>query len=81
MIRQLIKSLLDNPHAAVVHYIAPVAAMALDPILALSTTLLFIFYQVIDYASGEPAAETQTDLVEWMMGLFIGAVLRLLYIY
>ncbi len=45
--------------------------------LALPATILFTAYQLLDYLDGEDPRETQGDLVEWMVGLLVGGIVRL----
>jgi hypothetical protein len=57
------------------HGCVALVATLLD--LALPATLLYIAYQLLDYLSGEDAGEVKGDLVEWLLGLVLGGLIRL----
>lgn len=77
MIREAIRNAMERT-PSLVHVVVPLVSYAIDPSLALFLTLCYIYYQYIDYLNKEPPAENQIDIIEWMLGLFLGAVIRLL---
>lgn len=63
---------------SVVHALAAALFAFCDPQLAIAATVAYTLYQYLDWASGsESAEETQLDMVEWLVGLALGAVTRL----
>jgi hypothetical protein len=44
----------------------------------LPATIAYVVYQIIDYIEGEEAREVQGDIVEWLVGLTLGALIKLI---
>lgn len=66
----------------VVHLMLGLVSALLEPGVLVAITLLYLFYQYVDYTSGEKPEEVRGDVVEYTAGAVAGALVRaLLTIY
>lgn len=56
------------------HVLCGMLAVALR--IELPVTGVFLLYQLIDFMSGEPVEDIMRDLVEFGLGLILGALVR-----
>lgn len=64
--------------AGLLFHTIPVAwlTFVLPDLFIIIIALMYITYQIIDYITGEVPEEVQGDLIEFMTGLVIGHILR-----
>lgn len=61
---------------SVVHALVGFLVAYLDALVAIAVAEAYVAYQLLDFWSGEDAAETRGDLVEFIAGLVCGLLLR-----
>lgn len=77
-VRRIIKQGMESV-PSIIHVIVATVFTLLDPYVAIAATLCYVYYQFIDYINNEKPIENQIDVIEWMLGLLIGAILRLIW--
>ncbi len=64
--------------SGVVHLMLGLVSSLLEPGVLVAITLLYLFYQYVDYTSGEKPEEVRGDIVEYTAGVVAGALVRAL---
>lgn len=74
--RELLRWLIDRA-PSLVHVIAAALFATAGAGPAVAATMAYLLYQYLDWRSeSESAEETQIDIVEWMIGLALGSLIR-----
>lgn len=76
-VRKIIRTLMEITPSAI-HMVVPFFATLIDPLIAISLTICYVYYQFIDYVNNEKPVENQVDIIEWMAGLTLALIVRIL---